>query len=144
MKKDLFDRICRDYGILAAYIFGSMAEEGAALLEGGKYGKTVDPLADMDLGVVFFERPLSPKERIRTYGRLYSELGEVFSPFSLDLVFLQETGVVLQFEAINGIVVYSADDDKRLDYEEYVIKLYQDWKPDYDRYTKEVLEAVGG
>ncbi len=139
-----FDRICKDYGILAAYVFGSMAEEGAAFLEGKEYEKTEDPLADIDMGVVFLERPFSPKERIRTYGRLYSELNEILSPFTLDLIFLQETGVILQFEAISGLVVYSCDEDKRLEYEEMVIKRYQDWKPDYDQYTKEVLEAISG
>ncbi|MEC4685793.1 MAG: nucleotidyltransferase domain-containing protein [Nitrospirota bacterium] len=144
MRKERFDRICKDYGILAAYIFGSRAEEGAAFLEGKEYEKTEDPLADIDMGVVFLERPLSPKERIRTYGRLYSELNEILSPFTLDLIFLQETGVILQFEAISGLVVYSCDEDRRLEYEEMVIKLYQDWKPDYDRYTKEVLEAISG
>jgi hypothetical protein len=30
-------------------------------------------------------------------------------------------------------VVYSYDEGMRLEYEEMVIKLYQDWKPDYDR-----------
>ncbi len=142
MRKERFDRICKNYGILAAYIFGSMAEEGTAFLEGKEYEKTKDPLADIDLGVVFLERPLSPKERIKTYGRLYSDFSEIFSPLTLDLIFLQETGVILQFEAVNGLMVYSCDEDMRLEYEEMVIKLYQDWKPDYDRYTKEVLEAI--
>lgn len=70
------------------------------------------------------------------------ELSELLSPLSLDLVFLQKTGVVIQYEAINGILVYSCDDDLRLDYEEGVIKFYQDWKPDYDRYVNEVLKAI--
>ncbi len=71
-------------------------------------------------------------------------MSEIFSPYLLDLVFLQETGVILQFEAINGLPIYTFDEDKRLEYEEHVIKLYQDWKPDYDQYKKEVLEAIGG
>jgi len=144
MRKEMFDSICKNYGILTAYIFGSMTEEGAACLEGGISGKMQDPLADIDLGVVFLERPLSPEERIKTYGRLYSEMSEIFSPYPLDIIFLQETGVILQFEAINGLPVYIFDEDKRLEYEEHVIKLYQDWKPDYEQYKKEVLEAIAG
>lgn len=38
-----------------------------------------------------------------------------------------------------GILIYSHDEDWRLDYEEMVIKFYQDWKPEYDQYTNEVL-----
>jgi len=41
-------------------------------------------------------------------------LSEIFSPFKLALIFLQETWIILQFEAINGIPVYTSDDDKRL------------------------------
>lgn len=136
------NKICNDYGILAVYIFGSMAEKVAVMLKDKKPEGINDPLADIDVGVVFLKRPLSPDERIKLYGRLYSELSEVFLPCKLDLIFLQEAGVILQFEAINGILVYSFDDDKRLEYEEQVIKFYQDWKPDYDEYTKEVLEAI--
>ena len=144
MNKEVLDRICKNYGILAAYTFGSMAEEGSTCLKGNKSIKIKDPISDIDLGVVFLEKPLSPKERIKIYGSLYSELCEIFSPFTLDLIFLQETGVILQFAAINGLVVYSYNEDMRLEYEEMVIKLYQDWKPDYDQYTKEVLEAISG
>ena len=136
------NQICNDYGILAIYAFGSMAEKVIPLLKGEKPDEIADPLADLDIGVVFYEKPSAPAERIKLYGKLYSGLSEVFSPFRLDLVFLQETGVILQFEAINGILLYSDDDDKRLEYEEYVIKFYQDWKPDYDQYIKEVLEAI--
>jgi len=139
--KEKLANICKAYGILAIYIFGSIAKDGAALLE-SKMPKRIDPLADIDVGVVFLERPLKPKERIKIYGRLYSELSEVFSPFTLDLIFLQETGIIIQFEAINGILVYSSNEDLRVDYEERVIKFYQDWKPDYDQYTKEVLETI--
>src|SRR3989338_4320413 len=104
-----FNKICKDYDILAVYIFGSMSKEGIAILN-GKKPKKIDSLADIDLGIVFF----------------------------------QETGIIIQFEAINGILAYCQDDNRRLDYEENVIKFYQDWKPDYDLYTREVLEAISG
>ncbi len=141
-RKGKLNKICNDYGILALYIFGSMAEKVAVMFKDKKPGGITDPLADIDVGVVFLKSPSSPEERIKLYGRLYSELSEVFLPYKLDLIHLQEVGVILQFEAINGILVYSFDDDKRLEYEEKVIKFYQDWKPDYDEYTKELLEAI--
>lgn len=141
INKDKLNQICRDYGILGAYLFGSIAKKGADILK-GKSPDKIDPFADIDLGIVFLERPLDAKQRIKIYSKLYTELSEVFYPFTLDLVFLQETGVILQFEAINGTLVYSHDDDLRLDYEERVVKFYQDWKPVYDKYTNEVLEAI--
>lgn len=139
-KRELL-RICSGYPILAVYLFGSMADEGVGLLD-NKMPVDIDPLADLDVGVVFLLPLSDPKERVKLYKRLYSDLSDVFSPLSLDLVFLQETGVIIQSEAINGQLIYSRDDDQRTDYEEIVIKFYQDWKPVYDQYTKEVLEAI--
>lgn len=139
--REQFNKICKTHNILSAYIFGSMSKKGAAILDGKKPKKT-DPIADVDIGVVFLERLSDPKERIKIYGRLYSKLSDIFLPFKLDLVFLQETGIIIQFEAINGILVYNHDEDMSLDYEERVIKFYQDWKPDYDQYTREILEAI--
>ena len=107
-----------------------------------KLSVNLDPLADLDVGVVFLQAVSDPKERVKLYKKLYSDLSDLFSPLSLDLVFLQETGVIFQSEAINGQLIYSRDDDQRTDYEERVIKFYQDWKPVYDQYTNEVLEAI--
>ena len=134
-------RICEGYQILAVYLFGSMANEGVALLD-DKLPVNVDPLADLDVGVVFLQPVSDPKERVKLYKRLYTNLSDLFSPLPLDLVILQETGVIIQSEAIRGQLIYSRDDDQRTDYEERVIKIYQDWKPVYDQYTKEVLEAI--
>lgn len=139
-KRDLL-RICEEYSILSVYLFGSMANEGAALLD-NKIPANDDPLADLDAGIVFLHPVSDPKERLKYYRKLYSDLSDLFFPLSLDLVFLQETGVIIQAEAINGQLVYSRNDDQRTDYEEMVVKLYQDWKPVYDQYTKEVLEAI--
>tara|TARA_B100000315_G_scaffold250518_1_gene283485 strand:- start:6932 stop:7441 length:510 start_codon:yes stop_codon:yes gene_type:complete len=141
MKREKFNKICSDFGILTAYLFGSIAEQGKELLD-AKNPAQIDPLADIDMGIVFLKKPSNPKEKIKIYGKLFSKLSEIFSPFPLDLILLQETGVIIQFEAINGVSVYSHDEDRRLDYEEKVIKLYQDWKPDYDQYTREVLEGI--
>jgi len=103
-----FNKICKDYDILAVYIFGSMSKEGIAILN-GKKPKKIDSLADIDLGIVFFKKQLNPNKRIKVYSGLYLELSDIFSPFTLDLVFLQETGIIIQFEAINGILAFAKD-----------------------------------
>ncbi len=134
-------KTCREYPILAVYLFGSMMQEGSDFLD-NRIIENIDPLSDLDVGIVFLNPELNPTDKISLYKRLFAGFSDLFSPFNLDLVFLQETGVILQFDAINGMLIYSYDDDMRLDYEEKVIKLYQDWKPVYDLYVKEVLEAI--
>lgn len=136
------EEICKKYGILALYAFGSKAKEVVELFSGSKAGGGDLLLSDVDIGVVFFQPPREPKQSVSLYKNLYAELAELFKPYQLDLIFLQQAGIILQFQAINGYVLYSADEDKRLDYEEQVIKIYQDYKIDYEQYIKEVLEAV--
>ena len=97
-------RICEGYTILAVYLFGSMANEGVALLD-NKLSVNLDPLADLDVGVVFLQAVSDPKERVKLYKKLYSDLSDLFSPLSLDLVFLQETGVIFQSEAITAVMM---------------------------------------
>lgn len=139
-KRELL-RICEEYPILAVYLFGSMVSEGVFLLN-DNMPVNIDPLADIDVGIVFLQPVSDTKKRVTLYRKLYSDLSDLFSPIPLDLVFLQETGVIIQAEAINGELVFSRNDDQRTDYEEIVIKLYQDWKPFYDLYSQEVLAAI--
>lgn len=72
--------LCRDHGICLAYLFGSRAREGLSILE----GKTIDlddPLADLDLGIVF-NFPLPPPGDIpELYAKLYNLLSDLFYPF---------------------------------------------------------------
>ena len=71
-KRELL-RICEGYPILAVYLFGSMANEGVALLD-NKMPVNVDQLADLDVGVVFLQPVSDTKERVNIYKKLYSDL----------------------------------------------------------------------
>ena len=68
-KRMKIEEIGQTYKILAIYLFGSMANEGMALLDNKASGK-IDPLADLDVGIVFMQAVTDPKERIKIYGRL--------------------------------------------------------------------------
>lgn len=44
--------------------------------------------SDLDIGVVF---EILPDKAFLLYGEIYAELLDIFEPFDIDLVFLQET-----------------------------------------------------
>ena len=131
--------IARSYGLRLVYLFGSQADLGAKYLEGG-CPELVDPLADLDVGVVLQSDELRPLERAKLYGALSMEIQELFSPFTVDLVLLGETHSVLQAEAICGKCVYSESDDERGRYEERILARAADFKPVLDLFHKERLE----
>lgn len=134
-----FKRVCQQYNLICAYFFGSQAEIGEKILSGQRPDNE-DRLSDLDLGVVFARFHL--KDKLEVHGALEGDLEEIFAPFSLDLVFLQETNWLLQYEAICGRVAYAISDELRTDYEEKVLKFAEDWKYTYQLYQQEVMEAI--
>lgn len=133
--------ICQRHGVSLAYLFGSRAQAGSDVLA----GKTLvndDPLADLDLGVVFGRPPLEPGQRLKKYAALYNELEDLVRPFRLDLVFLEETHSVFQSEAIRGSCVYQESETARDDYELNILRRAADFKPFLERYYQELLEEV--
>ncbi|MEW6662648.1 MAG: nucleotidyltransferase domain-containing protein [Bacillota bacterium] len=137
-KKMILQGISRKNNIALLYLFGSQAEAGLKVLEGEKPGK-IDPLTDMDVGVVFnFELP-EPTERYKLFSSLYLELEELFSPYPLDLVFLQEHHSVFQANAICGRCVYFSSLQFKEDYEENILRRAADFRPFLERYYDELL-----
>ena len=129
-------------GILVIYLFGSQAQ-----------GKT-HKLSDVDIGIVF-ERPERYRDKtLDVYLKLYDIFTEVLpkdylkrrfqlKEHEFDIVFLQFSPVSLQFDAIKeGKVLYEKDKEKRLNYEEYVIKRYCDLKYFYDIHYQAILERI--
>ncbi len=105
MKKHLLEAIVKSHGIKACYMFGSQKDAGRAFLEGSPY--PVEKHADLDVGVIF-GRP--PPKAFEAYGDLYAALSIFFEPFTIDLVFLEETSALFQYEAIQGDLVYCEDE----------------------------------
>lgn len=143
MKKiDRLKNIAKGCGVGAIYFFGSLKESGYNLLlqEDDIIISSKMKEEDIDVGVVFIN---FPKEGVRyVYGQLYEELVPLFSPYKLDLVFLQEVDYLLQWEAINGINIYRSSEEYLDDYEEKVMKYAADWKYEYELYQKEFLEGM--
>lgn len=131
--------IAKTHGLKMIYLFGSQSHLGSEYLE-GRTPILSDPLADLDIGVVRLAGELSPLEQAQLYGTLSMELQELFEPFSVDLVLLEETHSVLQAEAICGSCVYAEDEKSREEYEERVLARAADFKPILELFYRERLE----
>ena len=129
-------------GIETIYLFGSQAQGFAG------------PLSDVDIGVVL-EKPEKYKDKtMDIYLKLYSIFVSVLPKKYLkhrfemrehefDIVFLQFAPISLQFSAIrDGKVLYEKDKEKRLQYEEYIIKRNADLNYFYDLSFKALLERM--
>lgn len=91
--------------------------------------RSVDPLADIDVGVVFRDGLPPLETRSDVYASLYGELTDLFAPHRLDLCFLEENHSVFQSSVFEGACIYAASDTVRLDYEEMILRRAADFRP---------------
>ena len=135
--------ICEGHGATLCYLFGSQPENAWRILLGEEVAIN-DPLTDIDVGVVFAEfdsyREASALHRV--YARLLSPLQDLFSPYTVDLVFLQEHHSVFQMEAIRGRCAYSISDEYRFDYEEAIARRAADFRPVLDAYLEDIAQGL--
>lgn len=122
---DLFSR----YPVLFAYVYGSFATD------------TVHPFSDLDIGV--YLRPESAEQPLETELDLALEIdtaldhaveSDVRAINNLPLVF---AGQILT----QGILVYSRDENSRVDFEVHVLKKYFDFMPVIHEYRKAYFNA---
>jgi predicted nucleotidyltransferase len=137
MKREKLIHIFKKRGVRIAYLFGSQKEAGIAFLEGG--ATKIDGEVDLDIGVVF---KIFPEDAFEAYGELYADISLFFEPFTVDLVFLQETDALFQYEAITGELVFSDDELYLEEYEEQVMKRASDLSFKRNEFEKDFLEAV--
>lgn len=129
-------------GINVIYLFGSRAK-----------GITTS-LSDFDFGIVF-ENPEKYRDTtLDVYNKLYEIFVDILPKKYLrqrfkmrehefDIVFLQFASPSLQFSAIKeGQILYEKDKEKRLDYEEYVMKICCDLKYFFDIRYQAILERI--
>ena len=140
-KLKLINKIAAKNDIALVYIFGSRFKTGLDTLRGVPI-KNDDPLADIDIGVVFRTGLPSPRKRPEMYSSIFNQLEDLFVPFPLDLVFLQETHSVFQANAICGHCIYYFSLDFKETYEENVLRRAADFRPFLERYLDEMLEEV--
>ncbi len=138
-KLERLKKICQKYNIALAYLFGSQKENALRILD-DKDVSINDPLADIDVGIVFSYDIENVKERYKLYGNIYNELEELFKPYPLDLIFLQESHSVFQVEALKGICIYSVSEEFKDNYEMMILRRAADFKYVLEKYIEEALE----
>jgi predicted nucleotidyltransferase len=137
MGTEALKKLLRSYQVKIAYLFGSQKEAGIAFLTGE--ARKMRKRSDLDIGIVFENFPVKPFE---VYGELYADLSAIFEPFKIDLVFLQETGVLFQYEAIKGEILYCEEERFLDDYEEMVMKQAADLSFKKIEFERDFLEAL--
>jgi predicted nucleotidyltransferase len=127
-QKSLFTR----YSELAVvYLFGSMGR-----------GDPRDD-SDVDIGLVFQRRGDTAIDHHRSIGDLASRLEQVVFPHRVDLVVLEEQGLVFCLNALSeGIALYVADRTRQVDFESDVYVRALDFLPTYRLATGERLSGL--
>lgn len=113
-----------------AYLFGSIAEDNRG------------PLSDIDIGV-YISSKLTKGERIEKRLELTAELAGFLKTESIDLVVMNDTSPVINFEIIkSNIPVFIRDEDFKLDVEQKAMSLYLDRKYHEDLLNRAFLERI--
>ena len=108
------ERLFQGHPVLLAYVFGSRATGH------------VHPESDVDVAVLVDES-LSADARYSERLALTGELSRLFRSDRIDVVVLNEASPLLAYEALrNGVCVYSASDDVRIEFQVRTVREYED------------------
>jgi len=122
--------VLRDHGVSVCYVFGSRVS-GASSDE-----------SDLDLAVVFRE-PHPGACMFDKEVRLEGTLDALLTPLRVDVTCLQRAEMAFRYEVVaGGVVIYSEDEDFRLDFEESVVRDYLDFSPVLTEYYRIVREEI--
>ena len=105
---------------------------------------TQTPLSDIDIGVVFKDFKRIKSDIGKFYGQIFSLFLDEFKieEEKLDLVFLQEAPLSLQYRAITeGEILYCQDPEFLANYKEYVLKYYFDFQPVEKEFYQALIKA---
>jgi uncharacterized protein len=126
MKKKARDSI-KELGIAIVYLFGSKA-----------IGRE-SPLSDIDIGVVL--RTVPPVDTRELYSRVFGVFSDLYPRGKLDITFLQNASLALQFSAIkSGKVLFEEDPRMTADYENLVVNQFLDFQPVLDFFDRVAAE----
>ena len=121
-RREALERLCREQGLLAVYLFGSRADDGLRLLHG-------EPVqgegSDLDIGIVFPDPGLD----LRALVDLDLAFAEVFEPLRVDLVPIQRVDPLFQARIIDGHRIFVADSTQADLYELLVFRRAADLLP---------------
>jgi predicted nucleotidyltransferase len=94
------ERICREHGVRAVYLFGSRAADGLRLLDGQKASEGP---SDLDVGLVV--EPGSSGAGV--LAALQVAFEDLFAPLAVDLLPIDRVDPIFQFRVISGERIYA-------------------------------------
>lgn len=119
----------QDLGVLAVYLFGSVAEGYDA------------PHSDVDIGVVF-KQPLQA-DSLDLYNQLYDIFTAVFPGKEVDIVLADRATLELKADMIaQGILLFESSSEARMDFESKITLLYADFKPVLQFFNSSILSRI--
>jgi len=122
---------CQNNEVLVLYLFGSQLTTDT------------DKFSDIDLGVVFCNSAKEKIFRSNFYINFKSDIKDFFDFREIDLIFMQKAGIKIKFNIVcNGEVLFSRDDNKRLDYEDMIIRKGLDFNKEMELHYKELEESI--
>ena len=136
-KESKLRKIFEKYKVNLAYLFGSQQESGLNYLQ--KDAKHILKNSDLDIGILLDKLP---SDMFKFYGDFYHDLSELFEPFQVDIIFLNEVNHLLKFEIIKGHRVYAKSSDFADDYEESVMKIAADLDFKRKMFEEDFIEAL--
>lgn len=120
--------IAQRYNLAEVYFFGSKITGFAR--------------KDSDLDVaVRFQKGLPPEaERGKIYGNIFADLGPVFKGEKIDLTFIEEALLHLQFKIVcEGELIFAKEKIQAFNFLEKIVNQYRDYKFFIDEYFQGVL-----
>ncbi len=128
--KEKLNSIAEEYQLADIYFFGSQIT-----------GLT-HPESDFDVAVRFRNGLPEKEKRGKIYANLFADLSGTLKMSNLDLVFIEEAPLHIQFQIINkGKLVYSHHRINSCDFQEKIVNYYRDYKYFIDEFFKGVLES---
>lgn len=102
-----------------------------------------DALSDYDFGILFSQKIPSDQRfdlRLKLFGLLAQNLG--VDENKVDVVDLQNASALLQFNAISGKVIYVKSQERRVEFEPYVMAKYHDEHYYLDQYLSQTIAKI--
>jgi predicted nucleotidyltransferase len=116
---------------------------GLVIVFGSRITGVLHPKSDVDIGIVFFDSTIKRKQPVEVYGTIYEELTKKLSVKNIDIVYLEESPLSLQYKAVNdGIVLYEVSPVFFADYKENVLKKYFDFKFFENIFNQAILKTA--
>lgn len=115
------------HNVIFVYLFGSQVD--------GNVGK----ISDIDIAI-YIDESLSSSERFTKRLRIMASLSLLIKRDDIDVVVLNDAYSLLEHRIVKqGIVIFSSDEKKRIEYEVKAVMRYLDFKHYLEKYTKETL-----